>query len=159
MNTSFCDITSPIPHQPMQQGAASTVHPRVTHAAQTRQTHAFSLVCGAIGLISIYFVKDPMWLIASMVGVGMAWGSILAMPYAILAGALPVRKMGVYMGIFNFFITIPQIVSGIVNRPLVKYAFGSEAIYALVMAGVLFLVGAWAVMRVEDKDDVVVVGE
>ena len=63
------------------------------------------------------------------------------------------------MGIFNFFITIPQIVSGIVNRPLVKYAFGSEAIYALVMAGVLFLVGAWAVMRVEDKDDVVVVGE
>lgn len=129
--------------------------PKIAGRIGRRQTHAFSLVCGAIGLISIYFVKDPMWLIASMVGVGMAWGSILAMPYAILAGALPVRKMGVYMGIFNFFITIPQIVSGIVNRPLVKYAFGSEAIYALVMAGVLFLVGAWAVMRVEDKDDVV----
>lgn len=129
--------------------------PKIAGRIGRRQTHAFSLVCGAIGLISIYFVKDPMWLIASMVGVGMAWGSILAMPYAILAGALPVRKMGVYMGIFNFFITIPQIVSGIVNRPLVKYAFGSEAIYALVMAGVLFLIGAWAVMRVEDKDDVV----
>lgn len=130
--------------------------PRIAGRIGRRKTHAFSLICGAIGLISIYFVKDPMWLIASMVGVGMAWGSILAMPYAILAGALPVRKMGVYMGIFNFFITIPQIVSGIVNRPLVKYAFGSEAIYALVMAGVLFLIGAWAVMRVEDKDDVVV---
>ncbi len=133
--------------------------PKIAGRIGRRRTHAFSLVCGAIGLISIYFVKDPMWLIASMVGVGMAWGSILAMPYAILAGALPVKKMGVYMGIFNFFITIPQIVSGIVNRPLVKYAFGSEAIYALVMAGVLFLIGAWAVMRVEDKDDVVLVEE
>ncbi len=131
------------------------VLPKIAGRIGRRRTHSFSLVCGAIGLISIYFVKDPMWLLASMVGVGMAWGSILSMPYAILAGALPVQKMGVYMGIFNFFITIPQIVSGIVNRPLVKYAFGSEAIYALVMAGVLFLIGAWAVMRVEDKDDVV----
>lgn len=129
--------------------------PKIAGRIGRRQTHAVSLVAGAIGLISMYFVGDPKWLIASMVGVGMAWGSILAMPYAILAGALPVHKMGVYMGIFNFFITIPQIVSGILNRPLVKYAFGQEAIYALVMAGVLFLIGAWAVMRVEDKDDVV----
>lgn len=135
------------------------VLPKIARRIGRRQTHAFSLVCGAVGLISIYFVKNPMGLIASMVGVGMAWGSILAMPYAILAGALPVKKMGVYMGIFNFFITIPQIISGIVNRPLVKYAFGSEAIFALVMAGVLFLIGAWAVMRVEDKDDLVALAD
>lgn len=91
-------------------------------------------------------------LIYSMIGVGIAWASILAMPYAILAGSIPLKKMGVYMGIFNLFITMPQIVSGVFNRPLVKHAFGSEAIYALVMAGVLFLVGAVAVLFVEDKD-------
>jgi maltose/moltooligosaccharide transporter len=120
-----------------------------------KKTHAIALVCGAIGLISIYFVKEPNMLILSMIGVGIAWASILAMPYAILAGSIPTRKMGVYMGIFNFFITIPQIASGILNRPLVKYAFGSEAVYALVLAGVLFLVGAVAVLFVDDKDDIV----
>ncbi|TAK47080.1 MAG: MFS transporter [Saprospiraceae bacterium] len=129
--------------------------PRIAARLGRRKTHAVSLTCGAVGLISIYFVKDPHWLIASMLGVGIAWASILSMPYAILAGSLPIRKMGVYMGIFNFFITIPQIFSGVINRPLVKYAFGSEAIYALVMAGVLFLIGAWAVLRVDDPDDVV----
>ena len=133
--------------------------PRIAAKLGRRKTHAVSLVCGAMGLISIYFIKDPLWLIVSMVGVGIAWASILAMPYAILAGSLPIRKMGVYMGIFNFFITIPQIFSGIVNRPLVKYAFGSEAIYALVMAGILFLIGAWAVLRVDDPDDIVVLAK
>lgn len=117
-----------------------------------KKTHAISLTCGALGLISIYFVKDPVMLHFSMVGVGIAWASILAMPYAILAGSIPLKKMGVYMGIFNFFITIPQIMSGVLNRPLVKHLFGQEAVYALVMAGVLFLIGAVAVLFVEDKE-------
>lgn len=114
-------------------------------------THSISLVCGAIGLVSIFFIKDPSYLHLPMIGVGIAWASILAMPYAMLAGSIPVKKMGVYMGIFNFFITIPQIVSGVINRPLVKYAFGQEAIFALVMAGVLFLIGAIAVLFVDDN--------
>ena len=126
--------------------------PFIARKIGRRKTHAVSLLCGAIGLISIYFVKDPKMLHLSMVGVGIAWASILGMPYAMLAGSIPLKKMGVYMGIFNFFITIPQIASGVLNRPLLKHVFGSEAIYALVMAGVLFLIGAVAVLFVEDKE-------
>jgi maltose/moltooligosaccharide transporter len=90
-----------------------------------------------------------------MVGVGMAWGSILAMPYAILAGSLPIHKMGVYMGIFNLFITVPQIINGIIGGPIVKRFYGSQAIYAILAAGGLFLLAAISVVFVKDKDDVV----
>jgi maltose/moltooligosaccharide transporter len=129
--------------------------PAIAARIGRKKTHAFSLLCGGIGLISIYFATSPDFLIFSMVGVGIAWASILAMPYAMLAGSLPAHKMGVYMGIFNFFITIPQIVSGVINRPIVKNLFGNNAIYAIVMAGICFLLAAFAVRFVEDKDDVV----
>ncbi|HEV8514388.1 MAG TPA: MFS transporter [Cyclobacteriaceae bacterium] len=119
-------------------------------------THSISLAAGGIGLISIYFVHDPNILIFSMVGVGIAWASILAMPYAILAGAIPPQKMGIYMGVFNFFITLPQIFNGIVGGPIVKYVYGSQAIYSIVMAGVFLLVASFCVRFVEDKDDVVI---
>ncbi len=128
--------------------------PSIANRLGRKRTHAIALVCGGLGLISIYFATSPTFLIFSMVGIGIAWASILAMPYAMLAGALPANKMGVYMGIFNFFITIPQIVSGVVNRPIVKYLFGNHAIYAIVMAGVFFLLAAASVRFVEDKDDV-----
>lgn len=118
-------------------------------------THAVSLAIGGIGLISIYFVHDPTYLIFSMVGVGMAWASILAMPYAILAGAIPPMKMGIYMGVFNFFITLPQIFNGIVGGPIVKHLYHSKSIYSLVMAGVFLLIAAVSVQFVEDKDDIV----
>lgn len=121
-----------------------------------KRTHSIALVCGGLGLISMYFATSPSFLIFSMVGVGIAWASILAMPYAMLAGALPAHKMGVYMGIFNFFITIPQIISGILNGPIVKYLYGNHAIYVLVTAGVMLLLAAVSVTFVEDKDDVVV---
>ena len=88
-----------------------------------------------------------------MVGIGIAWGSILAMPYAILAGSLPVKKMGVYMGLFNFFITLPQIINGVFGGPMVKRLFDSQAIYALVLAGILMLIAALVVRFVDDKDD------
>lgn len=129
--------------------------PKIAARLGRKRTHAMSLVIGGLGLISIYFAKTPEFLIFSMIGVGIAWASILAMPYAILGGALPANKMGVYMGIFNFFITIPQVVSGVANRPIVKYVYGSNAIYAIVMAGVFFLLAAAAVNFVEDKDDLV----
>ncbi len=129
--------------------------PRIAARVGRKKTHTLALIFGGLGLISIYFAPNPNFLILSMVGVGIAWASILAMPYAILAGAIPANKMGVYMGIFNLFITIPQVVSGIVNRPIVHNLFGNKAIYAIVMAGVFFLIAAFCVRFVEDKDDVV----
>jgi maltose/moltooligosaccharide transporter len=119
-----------------------------------RGTHAICLTLGGVGLISIYFITDPMWLLLPMVGVGFAWASILAMPYAILAGSIPLHKMGIYMGIFNFFITLPQIINGIIGGPVVKYLYGGEAIFALVTSGVLMIVGAVSVIKVDDVDEV-----
>ncbi len=85
-----------------------------------------------------------------MIGIGLAWGSILAMPYAILSSSIPARKIGVYMGIFNFFITFPQIVNGISGKFLMKYVFSDHAIYGLIMAGMFMLLGAISVLFVED---------
>jgi maltose/moltooligosaccharide transporter len=130
------------------------VLPAIAFKLGRKPTYALSLAAGGIGLISIYFIEDPIYLIISMVGVGMAWASILSMPYAILAGAIPSYKMGIYMGIFNFFITFPQIVNGIIGGPIVKYFYDSQAIYSLVMAGVFLLLAAFCVRFVEDKDDV-----
>jgi maltose/moltooligosaccharide transporter len=109
------------------------------------------LTAGGLGLISIYFISDPQMLIFSMVGVGMAWASILAMPYAILAGSIPMSKMGVYMGIFNFFITLPQIVNGIIGGSIVKYVYGGNSIYAIVAAGVFFILGSISVLWIKEK--------
>jgi maltose/moltooligosaccharide transporter len=114
-------------------------------------THAFSLACGGIGLLSIYFISDPTLLKFSMVGVGMAWASILAMPYAILASSIPINKMGVYMGIFNFFITFPQIVNGLFGGLIVKYIYHYNTIYALVFAGIFMILGAISVMFVKEQ--------
>ena len=122
-----------------------------------KRTHALALVTGGVGLLSIYVINDPNWLILSMIGVGFAWASILAMPYAILAGSIPPGKMGIYMGIFNFFIVIPQIVNGIIGGPIVKRVYDSQAIYALIFAGICLLVAAVMVTFVEDKDDEVLV--
>lgn len=130
--------------------------PSIAARIGRKNTHAIALVCGGLGLLSIYFATSPEFLIVSMIGVGIAWASILAMPYAMLAGSLPAHKMGVYMGIFNFFITIPQITSGVVNRPIVKYLYGNNAIWAIVTAGVFFLFAALAVRFVDDQDDIAI---
>ncbi len=128
--------------------------PAIAHKIGRKWTHSFSLAAGSAGLISIYFITNPGMLIFSMVGVGIAWGSILAMPYAILAPALPAHKMGVYMGIFNIFITVPQIINGIFGGPIVKRIFDSNAIYALVMSGVFLLIAAFSVLFVQDKAEI-----
>ncbi len=127
--------------------------PSIAAKLGRKQTHALSLLIGGIGLISVYFAPNKFWLIGSMVCVGIAWASILAMPYAILTGAIPPKKMGVYMGIFNFFIVIPQIINALVGGPIIKFFYGGEAIYALVTAGVLLILGAISVRFVEDPDD------
>lgn len=107
-----------------------------------KQTHALALTCGGLGLISMYFIKDINSLWISMVGLGFAWASILAMPYAMLIDSIPQKKMGVYMGIFNFFIVIPQIINGIFGGPIVSKVFGNYAIDYVVIGGVCMLLGA-----------------
>ena len=127
--------------------------PYIAKQIGRKKTHAFSLVLGGIGLISIYFMPNKESLIFSMALVGIAWASILAMPYAILAGSINPRKMGVYMGIFNFFIVIPQIVNALIGGPLVKYVYGDHAIFALITSGISFIIAAILVLKVKDKKD------
>jgi maltose/moltooligosaccharide transporter len=125
--------------------------PSIAHKIGRKMTHSLSLIAGAIGLISIYFITNPTNLIYSMIGVGMAWGSILSMPYAILAPALPLKKMGIYMGIFNIFITVPQIINGLFGGMIVKRIFDSQAIFAIMMSGCFLVIAAISVLWVEDK--------
>lgn len=116
-----------------------------------KTTHAIALTIGAISLISIGFITNKNLLILPMVGVGIAWASILAMPYAMLAPNLPQNKMGVYMGIFNFFITIPQIVNALFSGLILKYCFASNSVWMLVLSGCFLILGACSVMYIKEK--------
>jgi maltose/moltooligosaccharide transporter len=126
--------------------------PPLARWSSPKIAHVICLVCGALGLFSIYFISDPNLLLGSMVGVGIAWASILAMPYAILTGSLPPSKLGYYMGVFNFFIVIPQIVAAALLGFLVKHVFGGEAIYAMLIGGASLLLAAALMFRVEDRE-------
>lgn len=117
-----------------------------------KRTHALSLLIGGVSLISIFFIHDKWTLIVPMFGIGIAWASILAMPYVILAGSIPAGKMGVYMGIFNFFITLPQIINGVIGGPVVKHIYNGQAIYAIVLAGVFMLCAAVTVLYVKEQN-------
>ncbi|MBP9703948.1 MAG: MFS transporter [Chitinophagales bacterium] len=128
--------------------------PRIAKLLGRKLTHAFSLTCGGIGLLSMYFAKSPEALIFSMIGVGIAWASILAMPYSILAGSIPAGKIGIYMGLFNFFITFPQIINGIFGGPLVATIYNNNAIYAIVMSGIFMFCAAISVLYVHDSGDI-----
>ena len=126
--------------------------PPLARWSSPKVAHVICLVCGALGLISIYFLTDPRYLLGSMVGVGIAWASILSMPYAILTGSLPPSKLGYYMGVFNFFIVIPQIVAAALLGFIVGRFFGGQAIYALLIGGASLLVAAALMLRVRDED-------
>ncbi len=132
--------------------------PVIARYSSRKFAHALSLVLGAAGLASFYIIKDPQLLLLSMVGVGFAWSSILSMPYAILTGTLPAQKMGYYMGVFNFFIVIPQIVAASLLGFLLKKLFGGEAVYALLTGGVSFVVAAICTFLVDDRDDPNLIG-
>lgn len=119
-----------------------------------KTTHILALLIGGAGLISMYFLKNPHLLIISMLGVGIGWASILSMPYAILTGSLPARKMGIYMGIFNFFIVLPQILAATILGSITKHFFGGQAIYTLVFGGVCMVVASLLTLWVDDKDDI-----
>jgi len=131
--------------------AVAFLLPVIAKRTSRKFTHMVALVAGGLGLISIYFIKDPNLLLVSMVGVGFAWASILSMPYAILAGALPANKMGTYMGIFNFFIVIPQILAASILGFFTRDLFGGEAVYAIVLGGISMFIAAATVMFVKDE--------
>jgi len=118
-----------------------------------KQTHALALLSGGVGLVSMYFIKDVNNLWISMIGLGFAWASILAMPYAMLIEVIPQRKMGVYMGIFNFFIVIPQIINGLFGGPIVSGIFGKQAMDYVVVGGVCMLIGAVVTMIFVKSED------
>ena len=127
--------------------------PVIARLTNRRITHSISLIAGGLGLISIILFHTPHLLIISMLGIGLAWASILAMPYAILTGSLPARKMGTYMGIFNFFIVIPQILAASILGFFVRDVFGGESIYALVTGGISMFIAAVLILFVKDVDD------
>jgi maltose/moltooligosaccharide transporter len=114
--------------------------------------HSFSLALTGLAFISFLFIPSPDLLLIPMVFIGLGWASILSMPYAILSGALPQEKMGVYMGIFNFFIVIPQIVAATLIGFAVKNLFGGDPIYALVLGGVSLLFAAFLTGFVADEN-------
>ena len=128
--------------------------PVVARATSRRFTHMLALVSGGVGLISIYFIHDYHYILFSMVGVGIAWASILSVPYAMLAGALPSNKMGYYMGVFNFFIVIPQGAAGLILGPLTKHVFHDQPIFTLVLGGVCMIISGLLTLHVHDADDI-----
>jgi len=126
--------------------------PVIARYTSRKTTHMICLMAGGAGLISIFLFKSPELLLLSMVGVGIAWASILSMPYAILTGSLPRDKMGVYMGIFNFFIVIPQILAASILGFITKEIFKGEAIYSLILGGISMVIAALMVLFVKDND-------
>ena len=131
--------------------------PKLAAATSRKTVHAFALVCGGFGLLSAYFIQDKNLLLLTMVGVGIAWASILSMPYAILAGALPAARMGVYMGIFNFFIVIPEIIASFTFGPAIRALFGRDnpnaPLYVVMAGGAFLLIAALCVSFVRDVAD------
>ena len=127
--------------------------PVIARVTNRKTTHAIALIAGSVGLISIYFISNPLILLVSMIGVGFAWASILSMPYAILAGSLPSTKMGTYMGIFNYFIVLPQILAATILGFFVSSLFDGEAIFALVLGGFTWILAAGLTFLVDDVDD------
>jgi maltose/moltooligosaccharide transporter len=127
--------------------------PVLARLTNRKITHSISLIAGGLGLLSIILFHSPEMLILSMLGIGLAWASILAMPYAILTGSLPAHKMGTYMGIFNFFIVIPQILAASILGFLVRDVFGGESIFALVTGGASMFLAAVLILFVNDVDE------
>jgi maltose/moltooligosaccharide transporter len=132
---------------------AAFLLPLLAARISRRFTHMICLILGGIGLILIFFIKDHQMLLVPMAFVGLAWASTLTMPYAILAGALPANKMGFYMGVFNFFIVIPQIVAAAILGFFVNKVFNNQSIYALVVGGVSMIIAGLMNFIVKEKGD------
>jgi len=134
---------------------AALLIPPMVRAMGLRWSHLVNLWLGGAGLISMMFIDDPRWLLLSMVGVGFAWASILSLPYALLSDSVPAAKMGVYMGIFNFFIVIPQLVAASALGFALRAWLGDQPIHVLVLGGCSLLVAGLCVLRVPSRPEVV----
>jgi maltose/moltooligosaccharide transporter len=130
--------------------AVAFVLPAVARVTSRKSVHALALILGGVSLLATGFIHDRVMWQCTMIGVGIAWASILALPYAILSGALPAERMGVYMGIFNFFIVIPEIVASIALEPVVKNLFGNDPVKVVMLGGASMLVAAAMMWRVKD---------
>jgi len=117
------------------------------------RTHMLCLLCGAAGYASFLVIRDPTALIVSEIGIGIAWASILAMPYAILASSLPQRKLGIYMGLFNIFIVVPQLLVATVMGTILKRFFPTEPIWTMAFAALVMALAALAMLRVPETAD------
>ncbi len=131
---------------------AAILIPWLVRAIGLRWSHLVNLWLGAAGLLSLLVIRDPQWLLLSMVGVGFAWASILSLPYALLSDSVPAAKMGVYMGIFNFFIVIPQLVAASVLGFVLRHWLGNQPILALAVGGASLLVAGLCVLRVHHQN-------
>jgi maltose/moltooligosaccharide transporter len=129
---------------------AAMVIPLMVRRWGLRWSHLINVWLGGAGLISFVFIRDPHWLLLSMLGVGFAWASILSLPYALLSDSLPAAKMGVYMGIFNFFIVIPQLLAASVLGVLLKLFFHDQPIWALALGGASLVVAGLCTLRVRE---------
>ena len=130
---------------------AAMAIPWMVRTLGTRVSHLVNLVLGGIGLLSVALIRDPQWLLLSMLGVGFAWASILSLPYVMLSESLPARKMGVYMGIFNFFIVIPQIVAASLLGFLLRSLFGGQPVWALSIGGASLILAGLCVLWVRTE--------
>src|SRR6476620_9961655 len=129
--------------------------PWVAYRFGRKLTHSFCLFCGALGLIAVGFVQEKYELYICMTGVGIAWASILSMPYAMLAGVLPENKIGVYMGIFNFFIVLPEIIASLFFGWVMEHLLNNDRMLAVQIGGVLMILAAvicYSLIR-EDKSE------
>ncbi len=136
--------------------------PVIARKTSRKFTHFLALTLGGFGLISIFFITNPTtfnleWL--PMIGVGIAWASILSIPYAMLSGSLPTTKMGYYMGVFNFFIVIPQLVAASILGFLVSRYFNNEPIYALLIGGISMIIAGLLSLRIQDTKPTTVQNE
>ena len=129
---------------------AAVVIPLMVRLWGLRVSHLVNTTLGGLGLLSFLVIRDPQWLLLSMVGVGFAWASILSLPYALLSDSLPAGKMGVFMGIFNFFIVIPQLVAASLLGFLLKTFLGGEPVQALAVGGISLIVAGLCVLRVKE---------
>lgn len=129
---------------------AAFVLPVIARKTNRKVLHMLCLVIGGISLASIMFITDKMMLLVPMVGVGIAWASILTVPYAILAGALPPERMGYFMGVFNFFVVIPQILAGVVLGKITTMFLDGQAVNALALGGACMAIGGICTLLVKD---------
>ena len=133
---------------------AALLIPLMVRALGLRWSHLVNLWLGGLGLISLMFIKDPTWLLLSMVGVGFAWASILSLPYALLSDSVPAAKMGIYMGLFNFFIVIPQLVAASALGFALRAWLGGNPMHVLVLGGVSLFIAGLCVLRVPAHQEV-----